>query len=180
MLPDVHAGYQITGTTFVATDDGNITRGKINGYVSIFLKQSDFSLIFCRYPTGGYIGHTSALKLQAHIGNISMLADDRSARGMNAFDLRFDKVHNNIDVMDHKIKHDTDIGAAIFKNTQAMGFDKKRVVNNILERDHRRIKPLQVADLHNTFPGLGDLDQVIGLLQGCCHGLFNQHVQIMV
>ena len=82
--------------------------------------------------------------------------------------------------MDHKVKHHTDIGAATLEYTQPMGFYEHGFVNNIIEGDHGRIKPLQVADLHNTSFGFGHSDQFIGLVKGGRHGLLNQHIQIMV
>ena len=109
-----------------------------------------------------------------------MLADNRCPHGLNTFDLGFDDVENNIDIMDHKVKHHTDIGAAALVNTQSTGFYEHGFVNNIIEGDHGRIKPLQVAYLHDTPFGFGYSDQFISLVKGGCHGLLNQHIQITV
>ena len=57
------------------------------------------------------------------------------------------KTVNEIDIVDHQIKHDTDIQGARFEGRNSMRLNELWFFNVFRERNHDGIEPLEVSDL---------------------------------
>ena len=88
-----------------------------------------------------------------------------------------DQALDQVDVVDHQVEHDVDVGAALAERREPMGLDEARRAQRAGERQDRRIESLEVADLQDaadlraassTAPGPRSIVSVIGFSTSTC------------
>jgi hypothetical protein len=94
---------------------------------------------------------------------LAMSSPGRKHRGadrVDRFDRRTDQALDQVDVVDHQVEHDVDVGAAFLERRQAMRLDELRRAQRARQREDRRVEALEVAHLqHAPGPG-GKRDQL--------------------
>src|SRR5665213_627012 len=125
---------------------------------------------------GGEVGDAAIGEAQAHVGDVLTLAQHGNAHAIHAGDGRFHEREDHVEVVDHQIQHDADVGAARGKRRQAMALDEFRLGGDGLEKCENGIEPLDVANLEDTIFLLRDLNEFGGLFGTIGHRFFDEDV----
>ena len=88
-----------------------------------------------------------------------------------------DERAHEVDVVDHQVEHDRDVGAARIERRQPVALDEPRVVDVRQRGAHGAIEPLDVAGLQHRARAPRDREQRVGFLDRRRDRLFDQHVQ---
>src|SRR6202011_4499974 len=83
----------------------------------------------------------------------------------------------DVQVVDHQVVDHVDIEAARREYSQAVHLEKKWMIQNWLDRQHRRVESFDVADLQQALMPLCRVQQRIRLRKALRHGLFDQNVE---
>ncbi len=75
-------------------------------------------------------------------------------------------MEDDIDVMNHQVEHDIDIGGARVEWRQPVRLDEGRGLQGIAQVDQRGIETFEVTDLDQQVIRQCQFDQVIGFIHG--------------
>ena len=65
----------------------------------------------------------------------------------------------DVDVVDHQVAHDVDVGAALRERAEPVDLDEARPVDLLAHHAQRRVEPFQVSDLEHAAAPRGERDQ---------------------
>src|SRR5947209_8833345 len=74
-------------------------------------------------------------------------------------------MQNDLEIVNHQIEHDADVGAAIWIRRESMRFDETRMRQSRLERAQDRIESLDVTNLKDQLIPRGQFRQ-LGRVRG--------------
>ena len=119
---------------------------------------------------------TPPCELDPRIGHVEVRGEHRDARGTHVDGLgAAGQVQDQVEVVDHEIEHDGDVGAARLEGGEALALEVERMVQQRLRGPQRLVEALDVPDLQlDALPRrLGD--QLVGLAHGGGERLFHEH-----
>ena len=105
-----------------------------------------------------------------------MAAQERQARGLDLHRLGADQGQDQVDVVDHEVQDDADIGRAEGEAGGPHGVDEPGRAEVRQHGREGRVEAFDVADLEDAVMAAGRLDQLVGLGQRGGQGLFDQEV----
>ncbi len=153
-----HRPFAISGNR--SAPDDSLPRLKINCDTPIGLEYSPLTHGLGGDPTGGQLCNTAFLKLDARIGDIMGRRKQKSTGSPDRLDRARVAGKQEINVMNHEIKHDVDIGTPFTIRAQSMTFEQHRSVNMRSHERHDGIEPLTVPHLQCTFVTTGQSDKI--------------------
>ena len=124
------------------------------------------------------VGGAAVGEHDAGIGDVGQGGNHRRAGGEDLVDVRVDDGEDDVDVVDHQVEHHVHVRAPLLEHGQPVRLDEQRVGEQRLHGQHRRVEPLQVADLEDAAALAGKRNEVVRLGQGGGDGLFHEHVQV--
>jgi hypothetical protein len=87
---------------------------------------------------------------EANIGNVFTFAEDRDANRIHADNRCAHDMQDDLDVVNHEIEDDTDVGTPVGVRRASSHLEEARVVELALQRNQDRIEPFDVSDLKHT------------------------------
>src|SRR5262249_58664891 len=114
---------------------------------------------------GGDVGDGPAGEAQARVGDVGGLRQHRHADGLDALERRIHYAEDDVEVVDHEVEDDVDLGAAFGERRQAMALDETRLGENAGQRTDGRIEALEVADLQYAAVRRGQRHQSTALVE---------------
>ena len=133
--------------------------------IRVFLEHSNFTHSLWTDPARSDVGDTTVLETNSRVGNIFAFAQHWHAHGVNALDGGAHEMQNDFQIVDHQIKHDPDIGAAVGIRGKAVRFDETRMRQSRFKRAQYRIESLDVSDLQNQSVPAGQFRELSGILR---------------
>src|SRR5438552_5917229 len=115
--------------------------------IGVLLKDANFAHSLRADSAGSNVRNAAACKSQSCVGNIFSAAEHGHAYGIDVFDGRTHQMQNDLQIMNHQIEDDSDIGAAIRIGRESMCFDKSRMSEPLLECAQDRIETFHMTDL---------------------------------
>ena len=95
------------------------------------------------------IGDAAVLETQSRICDVFAAAQNRHADGIDRLNRRTDEMQNDLEIVDHQIEHDADVGAAIRVRRKPMRLDETRMSQTLFECAEHRIETLHVTNLQD-------------------------------
>ncbi len=126
--------------------------------------------------TSGNAGDGTRGEANAGIGDVLLVTGDGRTDSIDAFDLAVGQRQDQVEVVDHEIEHDGNIGAACFECAGAGGFQVERAAG---AGDKGRVgggEALEMADLENGAIVARELSEVIRISQCGSDGFLDQDV----
>jgi len=111
------------------------------------LEHPHFPHFILRNPARGDIRNASVFKLKPGIRDIDRFGHDRDAVRIDPCNRRPHETQNDIDIMNHEIENDGNIGAARVELREPVGFDEHRSEVVRLKSENCRVKPFNMSDL---------------------------------
>ena len=116
-------------------------------------------------PAGGEVGDASGIKFHAHVGDIHLGRENGQADGANLLHWRIHEGEHDVEVVDHEVEHHVHVERARGEDAQPMHFEKHGLSDERHGGAHRRIEPLQLADLRDALLLLSNADEFVGFFQ---------------
>ena len=148
----------------------------VEGKIGVALKNADLAEAFGTDAARGDVGDTAILKPDPCVGDVFAARQHGYADGIDRGDGRVHEMQNDLEVMDHEIKNDPDVEAALGKGRETMALDELRRVEPSLELAHDRIKSLDVTDLEDTTLFRGEGDHGFSIIDRVGDGFFHEDV----
>src|SRR6185437_3999853 len=116
------------------------------------------------------------MEFDADAGDIRGVRHHGDAAGGNVAHLAFDHTKDDVDIVDHEVEDDADLGAAGVELRQAMDLDKKGVERDGLNGEIGGVKAFDMAhlELYVRFPD--ELYDLAGFFHGVGKGFFHKYV----
>ncbi len=105
-----------------------------------------------------------------------MLAEQCNAASGNGHHLAADEAQHQIDIVNHQVVYDADVGAATAIGASAHAFDVFGGAQVWLYGRPARVEALDMSDLQDQVVAFGNLDQSVGLIGRGRQGFFDQYV----
>ena len=99
----------------------------VDRHVGVGLEEADLALALHRHAAGGDVGDRAAGEAQARVGDVGGLGEHRHADRLDALERRVDDAEDDVEVVDHQVEDDVDLGAALGERRQAMALDEARL-----------------------------------------------------
>ena len=119
---------------------------------------------------------TQPLKAKPDVRDILTLAQHSNADRVHADDRRTYDVQDDLDVVDHQIENNTDIGASVRIRREASDFEKPWVIEFAFQRGEDWVETLDVSDLEHTRTACSKLGKRAGIGRRVGDGLFHEKV----
>ncbi len=104
-----------------------------------------------------------------------MLADDGHADSLDAGEGGGHQALDDVEIVDHQVEDDADVGGAEAEGAEAVTFDEQRLEAHAGDGLEAGVEAFDVADLEASAGGGGRGDEFLCLFHAEGHGLFNQH-----
>ena len=108
-------------------------------------------------------GDAPALELDVGIGDIIRSRTHRQAGSPYVFHRAWIEGQHQIQIMNHQIQDDIDVGTALTVDAHSLAFEQHRPSNVRPHHLRDRIEPLAVPDLQRASIALGQLHQLLSL-----------------
>src|SRR5437868_1183260 len=151
-------------------------RREIERQVLALLKDSNLSLSFPRDAARRDVRDGSRHERHASVGDVQHGGQNRNADGGDLMRLRPDQGEEQVDVVNHQIEHDGDVGAARAERRQPFAVDEPRSLDVRQRGAYRAIEPLDVTDLNQHSLLAGEIEECICLFESCRDRLFDEDV----
>jgi hypothetical protein len=106
------------------------------------------------------------------MSTLSVRTGTRSRLG----DFGRDQAEDDVDVVDHQVEHDVDVGGARLERREPVTFHEARAHDAVAHGHERGVEALEVPDAQLEPAGFRGRDQRVGLLERRSERLFHQHV----
>ncbi len=117
--------------------------------IGVLLEDANLAHALRTDAAGSDVGDAAVLETQARIRDILAAAQHRHADGLDRLHGRAHEMEDDLEIVNHEIEHDADIGAAIRIRGEAMRLDETRMREPFFERAQDGIEALDVADLED-------------------------------
>jgi len=154
---------------------GAVIEGDVSGGGAA-AEDADFAHAFGADAAGGEVGDAAVGETEAGVGDVFAFAEDVDADGVNTGDGAFDEGEDDVEVVDHKVEGDADVGAAGRVRGEAVGFDETGFGGDGFEVFEDGIEAFDVADLEDEIFFLGEADEFGGLVGVVGHRFFDEDV----
>jgi hypothetical protein len=124
---------------------------------------------------GDQIGHGAVLKFHTGIGDVFMFGQYVDSDRIDPLDRRLDHVQHNVNVMDHHVGDDADVGGAKAKRADPLRLDIFGNDVQALQRTHHRIKAFGMSDRQQRLCLSRAGQQRFRLFDGRCQRFFNEY-----
>jgi hypothetical protein len=152
-----------------------VIEGDVAG-VRAAAEDADFAHAFGADAAGGEVRDATVRKTEAGVGDVLAFAQDGNADGIDAGDGRFDEGEDDVEIVDHEVEDDADVGAARWVGRKAMGLDEAWFGGDAFHVAEGGVEAFDVADLKDEAILLGNLDEFGGLGGGFGHGLLDEEM----
>ena len=125
-------------------------------------------------PAGRDVRHAAVRKMQAGIGHIFVAAEQGNAQRFQPAHGRPDQSQQEIQIVNHQIQYDADIGRPACERAQALALDELGLKRVFLELLEGGIETFNVSDLDEHFSPAGAFDEAFGLIQSGGERFFDQ------
>ena len=123
--------------------------------VAVALEQTEFPHPGRRDTTRRQIRHAPASKLDPGIGNIDVGSQHGDSRGADVFDRSEREGQHDVQIMDHEIQDDIDIGTTLPKGAEPVTFDEAWLSDVGTYRPNDRVEALDVSNLQEPIAASG-------------------------
>ena len=131
-----------------------------------------------RHPARGDDRDGAVGELDTRVRDVHVRREDRHARRPHLADLRPHELQNEIEIVNHEVEDDRDVGAARLERRQALGLQETRLLQIWCRGAHRSIESLDVAYLEAQAALPGYLHELLGTGQRVGQRLLDQRVEI--
>ena len=97
------------------------------------------------------------------LADIDLFREHRRADGIDARDRRADDRLHDVDVVNHEVEHDIDVGAALPIRREPVALNEPRRVQIRLRGQDRGVEALEMPDLEDPLLPRRELDQLRAL-----------------
>ena len=125
---------------------GAVIEGDITGDRAA-AKDADFARALRADAAGGEIGHAAVGEAEPGIGDVLGLAEDGNADGLDTGHSGAHQTEHDIQIVNHQVQHNADVGAAIGEGGKAIGFNEARIGGDLLQVGQDGIEAFDVPDL---------------------------------
>src|SRR5712692_10436912 len=143
----------------------------------MLLEESYLADSFCGNAARRDIGDRAAGELEPGMRDVHFVGQNRNAHGLHLGHWLLDQGEQNVEIVNHQVIDNIHIQAARCEYSQAMHFEKQRVVEDGLDGQYRGIESFQMPDLQQALIAVCGIDESIRLGEGLCHGLFHENVE---
>ena len=132
----------------IQRSDGRKLCCVIQDHIRIGLIKTRLTDLFRPNARRGDVCYCAVLKFDTGVRRIHFVGyhGNTDCTNFAHLHIRPDQPLNRVEVVDHHVEHDIDIKRAIGKRRNAVYLKIQRSRNVRLQRDHRRIVPLKLAD----------------------------------
>ena len=163
-----------------AAADAHVLLAVVDRDVGVGLKDADLALALERDAAGRDVGDTAVGEAQARVGDVDVLREHLDAHPLDALDAVVHHAQDHVEVVDHQVEDDVDIGAALAERRQAVALDEARPGDDAGQGADRRVEALEVPDLQDAPARVRRIDQRLPLRDRDGHRLFDQDVDALV
>src|SRR5713226_8640435 len=144
-------------------DAQRVAPGVIERDVFMLLEESYLADSFCGNAARRDIGDCAAGELEPGMRDVHFVAQNRNAHGLHLGHWLLDQGEQNVEIVNHQVIDNIHIQAARCEYSQAMHFEKQRVVEDGLDGQYRGIESFQMPDLQQALIAVCRIDESIRL-----------------
>ena len=115
--------------------------------VGVGLEDAQLALAFQRHPARRHVGDAAVGEPQARVRDVDRRREDRHADALDRHDVGRHEALNHVEVVDHEIANDVDIGATIDERREPVALEKARPCDDVARGAERRVEALEMPDL---------------------------------
>ena len=143
--------------------------------IGFFAEDADFSFGFEGEAGGGEVGDAAVFEDEADAGDVFVLSEDIDTDGVDVLDGALGEGEDDVDIMDHDVEHDADVGGAEGVRRDALGFHKAGLDFEPVHGLADGVEAFGIADLQGAVIVAGQLEHVPSLGQREGEGFFDEH-----
>lgn len=152
------------------------TFGEIQMDVGVVLKDPHLTDALSGDAAGGDIGDTPVFKAESGVGDIFVPGNHAGTDGIDPLEGTPDETQNDINIVNHEIVNNTDVGTSGIEGSEPLGFNEQRLDVQIAHGPHGPVEPFDVPDLQDTILLFCLLNEGVGLLDCAADGFFNENM----
>ena len=149
---------------------------QVDRQVGVVLEDAQLALLLHADPAGRGVGDAAAVKADARVDDVDLAGEHTRTDSIDALDGCADQLLDEVDVVDHEIEHDADVGAAQLERREPVRLDEAQLLQTAGRGQDRRIETFEVADLQRAVVNTRDVDELARLGNGGRDGLLDEHV----
>ena len=115
----------------LAADHANPALVEVDREVGVGLEDAQLALALERDPAGGHVGDAAVGEAQARVGDVDGRREHRDADRLHGPHRRRHHAEDDVEVVDHQVEDDVDVGAALGERRQAMALDEARLASPV-------------------------------------------------
>ena len=122
------------------------------------------------------VGRGAAFEFQANVGDVFFVGENRDADGVHGNEGGLNDLEDDVDVVDHEVEDDSDVGNARIERSEAVAFNECGAVEHSAQVADGGVVAFDVADLEDAVVALSHVDEVFGVFDGGGNGFFDHAV----
>ena len=160
----------------LAAADEHPSFAVVDRKVRVGLEDAELPLALEGHAARGDVGDATVGEAQPRVGDVDGIGQDGDADRLHRAQRRRHHAEDDVEVVDHEVQHDVDVGAALGERREAVTLDEARLADDAVERADRRVEALEMADLQHAPAADGELEQRLALVHRRGERLLDQHV----
>ena len=128
---------------------GLVIEGDVTGMRGT-AEDADFPHSFGAHAAGRKVGHAPVGEVESGIGDVFGIAQDRYTNGLGRDQRVGNKTEDQIQIVDHKVEDDPDVGTAMGVRGEAMDFDESGIGSGFPQIAIDWIKTFYMPDLKDS------------------------------
>jgi len=149
---------------------------QIDREIGIVAEHAQLTLSLETHAACRDVGDAPSSKTNTRIGDIDGTRKYRRADSVDRLDGTADDTLHNVDIVNHQIKDNVDVGSSLFERRETLTFDEARPLEPPLGGDDRGIEALEMPHLQDAPLPRRQRDEVSCLLGRLGDGLFDEHM----
>ncbi len=141
------------------------------------LEDAQLARPLARHPARGDDRDGAVGELDAGVGDVHVRREDRHARRPHLADFRAHELQDEIEIVNHEVEDDRDVGAARLERCQALGLEEARLLEIGRRGAHRPIESLDVTYLEAQPALTRRVYELLGTGERIRERLFHERMQ---
>ena len=127
-----------------------------------------------RHAAGGHVCHRTVREFDARVRDVHVRGKDCHTGRPDLGDIGPHQLEDQVQVVDHQVEDDGDIGPAGLKRRQPIGLEETRLLEIWGRRANGPVEPLDVTNLEDQLLACRPLDQLLRPCQGVRQRFFHE------
>ena len=141
------------------------------------LEETELADLLGGDAAGGEVGDAAGVELDADVGDVGFAREDGQADGADFANGGLGEAEDDVDVVNHEVEDDVDVEGPRGEDAEAVGLEEHGPVEGSDGRCDGGVEALKMADGDDALVGASEIEDVIGLSEGCGEGFFDEEIE---